>query len=176
MSWTEERVTLLKKLWGEGKTASEIAKIIGDVTRNAVIGKAHRLKLSGRSSPIQQSNTTKKTAAKVQQEACNTNTEPAKRGRPKKQLVEPSADIPVKRIKLANLKDRQCRWPLGDPRDDDFAFCGCAAMPGIPYCAEHAQVAYQMATRKKLMALENIDDTPKKSKDEELLDKLRSAG
>ena len=175
MSWTEERVTLLKKLWGEGKTASEIAKIIGDVTRNAVIGKAHRLKLSGRSSPIQ--NAAKKTANKIQKEASNTNMEPAKRGRPKRMPVEPSASIPVKRVKLADLKDRQCRWPLGDPRDDDFSFCGCGSMPGIPYCSDHAQVAYQMATRKKLMALETIDDTPKKAKEEEeLFDKLRSAG
>ncbi len=173
MSWTEERVTLLKKLWGEGKTASEIAKVIGDVTRNAVIGKAHRLKLSGRSSPIQ--NAAKKTAAKVQKEASNVNVQPAKRGRPKKQLIEPSANIPVKRVKLADLKDRQCRWPLGDPRDEDFSFCGCNSMPGIPYCTDHAQVAYQMATRKKLMTLETVSNTPKKTK-EEAADKLRNAG
>ena len=53
MSWTDERVSLLKKLWGEGKTAAEIASTLGGVTRNAVIGKAHRLKLSNRMSPIQ---------------------------------------------------------------------------------------------------------------------------
>lgn len=175
MGWTEERVSLLTKLWGEGKSASEIAKVMGDVTRNAVIGKAHRLKLSGRSSPIQ--NNTKKPVAKVVSAAAsNLNIEPSKRGRPKRILVEPSADIPVRRVKLADLKDRQCRWPLGDPRDEDFSFCGCPAMPGIPYCQAHAQVAYQAATRKKLMALENVDESAKRPNTDEVLENLRNAG
>lgn len=151
MSWTDDRVELLKKLWGEGKTASEIANILGDVTRNAVIGKAHRLKLSGRNSPIQ--STAKKTI--VHASNSNTNAETSAtptRGRPKKQPQDPIGDIPVKRIKLADLKDRQCRFPLGDPKDKDFSFCGCRAVPGIPYCMEHAHIAYQAATRKKIMA------------------------
>jgi len=176
MSWTDERVTLLKKLWGEGKTASEIAKILGGVTRNAVIGKAHRLKLSGRNSPIQ--NTAKKTAATITPSptASNTNTNTnvvsPGRGRPKKQAPD-MKNIPVKRIKLSDLKDRQCRFPLGDPREKDFAFCGCAAMPGIPYCAEHAKIAYQAATRKKLLIAEDAGPSKTKENEEEALDNLR---
>lgn len=174
MSWTDERVTLLKKLWGEGKTASEIAKILGGVTRNAVIGKAHRLKLSGRNSPIQNTTTPKKaaTAGSVVQAASNTNTVSPGRGRPKKQAPD-MKNIPVKRIKLSDLKDRQCRFPLGDPRDDDFAFCGCAAMPGIPYCAEHAKIAYQAATRKKLLISDDVDTAKKNEAAEDALDSLR---
>ncbi|MCB9963949.1 MAG: gcrA cell cycle regulator family protein [Rhodospirillales bacterium] len=181
MSWTEERVALLEKLWGEGKTASEIAKIIGDVSRNAVIGKAHRLKLSGRASPIQAQGVAGSVEAGKPvtrlQEPSNSNIQPARRGRPKKQLIEPSADIPVKHIKLTDLKDRQCRWPLGDPRDEDFSFCGCQAMPGVPYCAAHAQVAYQVATRKKFINLEVADDSgARKKADEEIFENLKNAG
>ena len=144
MSWTDERVELLKKLWGEGKTASEIAGILGGVTRNAVIGKAHRLKLSGRSSPI--SNTS--SAPSVPKKTAVNNSAPPLR-KPQKTEQASTKHIPVKKIKLADLKDRQCRWPIGDPRDADFAFCGCPAQPGLPYCAEHAKIAYQMATRKR---------------------------
>ena len=82
-------------------------------------------------------------------------------------------NIPVKRIKLSDLKDRQCRFPLGDPRDEDFAFCGCGAMPGIPYCSEHAKVAYQAATRKKLLISDDVDTAKKNDTAEEALDNLR---
>lgn len=144
MSWTDERVALLKKLWGEGKTAAEIAKELGGVTRNAVIGKAHRLKLSNRVSPIQQN---KKPAPKQQAAPAQNN---------ERKTVKPS--IPVStddddrdRIPLTDLKAGQCRWPLGDPREKNFGFCGCKSLPGLPYCIEHAQVAYQPATRNRIM-------------------------
>src|SRR3982750_1273029 len=104
MSWTDERVALLKKMWCEGKTAAEIAKELGGVTRNAVIGKAHRLKLSNRVSPIQQN---KKPAPKLAQPAVS----PEKKIQ---KIIE--QDNHRKGIDLMELNPRMCRWPLGDPR------------------------------------------------------------
>lgn len=115
MSWTDERVEILTRLWAEGKSASQIAEILGDVSRNAVIGKAHRLGLSGRPSPIKRKSSKKE-----------------KKG-----------------ISILDLNERVCRWPHGDPRDDDFHFCGKPSVPGLPYCAEHCAVAYQATTNNK---------------------------
>lgn len=147
MSWTDDRVATLKKLWGEGKTAAEIAKELGDVTRNAVIGKAHRLKLSNRVSPIQQN---KKATPK-----------PANTSKPEtveKKAAPRAVAAPVKplgkKLSLLDLKPNQCRWSEGDPREDDFGFCGDQIMPGLPYCAEHAKVAYQAATRNRILKAE----------------------
>lgn len=149
MSWTDDRVELLTKLWTEGKTAAEIAKTLGGVTRNAVIGKAHRLKLSNRVSPIQQN---KKPAAPA-----NTQSAPAPKAEKKKakEIVEerPTGDG----IQLMDLGPRMCRWPSGDPREEGFGFCGCKSMSGLPYCEEHAKIAYQAATRNKIMKSKEED-------------------
>ena len=142
-NWTDDRVSLLKQLWGEGKTAAEIAKALGEgVTRNAVIGKAHRLKLSTRVSPIQQN--TKKPKIEVQ----------------KVKPQKPKVDVKFKGkgVKLEALKDRMCRWPIGDPQDENFVFCGCEAVPGLPYCAEHAKVAYQISTRSRNLQAEDFPE------------------
>lgn len=111
MSWTEERIERLRQMWGQGMSASEIADSLGDVTRNAVIGKAHRLGLSGRPSPIRRQ--------------------------------------PSRGATILALTERMCKWPVGDPRNADFHFCGNPAHPGVPYCAEHAAVAYQPAKRRE---------------------------
>ena len=121
MAWTEERVEQLSALWGSGKSASEIADIIGGVTRNAVIGKAHRLGLSGRPSPIK-----RKPSAPPQLVTTET----------------PGATI-------LNLTDRMCRWPIGDPRSPAFRFCGRATVPGETYCREHSRKAYQAPKTKR---------------------------
>lgn len=139
MSWTDDRVALLKKLWGEGKTAAEIASTLGGVTRNAVIGKAHRLKLSNRVSPIQQN---KKPAAPVKA---------APEKKPPQKHVIAEHDANREGVSLIDLKPSQCRWPLGDPQEEGFGFCGDHRLSGLPYCSEHAQVAYQAATRNKIM-------------------------
>ena len=144
MSWTEERVALLRKMWGEGKTAAEIAKELGGVTRNAVIGKAHRLRLSNRVSPIQQN--TKKPSRIAEMKAAA-----------KAAAAVPRAVIQVKGIKLSELKEKLCRWPLGDPKEPDFLFCGCQAVPGLPYCGDHARIAYQVTTRARLLKPEDVD-------------------
>lgn len=144
MSWTDDRVALLKKLWGEGKTAAEIAKELGGVTRNAVIGKAHRLKLSNRVSPIQQN---KKPVVKAPP--------PEKKIRPQV-LIEENRE----RIPLMELSGRMCRWPIGDPQEENFGFCGETSIAGFPYCAEHGKVAYQAATRNRMLKAEEFEDKP----------------
>ena len=162
MSWTEERVAVLRKLWGEGKTAAEIAKELGGVTRNAVIGKAHRLKLSNRLSPIQQN---PKKVAKPKTAAPAANEE--KPAAPKKRTPKPAnMDIPFtgKGVKLADIKEKMCRWPIGDPQEDDFKFCGCTKAPGLPYCEDHAAVAYQTSGRSRKLREDdfaNIDTNVK---------------
>jgi GcrA cell cycle regulator len=156
VSWTDERVALLKKLWGEGRTAAEIAKVLGgSFTRNAVIGKAHRLKLSSRISPITG------TTAKVK--PANTQRTHVVRAKAPPPLP---IKINVKGIKLIDLKERMCRWPLGDPQDPDFKFCGCNTVPGMPYCPDHARMAYQVNKRSRLF---DVDDGPADDVDEDLI-------
>ncbi|MCD8498131.1 MAG: GcrA family cell cycle regulator [Alphaproteobacteria bacterium] len=150
MSWTDERVALLKKLWGEGKTAAEIASALGGITRNAVIGKAHRLKLSNRLSPIQPA--TKKTV----KQAANTSTPPAEKKVPK---AKPAIQAPVgKGLSMAELTARQCRWPEGDPKEAGFGFCGHTIATGLPYCEEHARMAYQAASRNRILKAEDFEE------------------
>jgi GcrA cell cycle regulator len=162
MSWTDERIATLKKMWKEGKSAAEIAKVLAKgVTRNAVIGKAHRMGLSGRPSPI------KKPPA------------PPKKDPPKKEIkvaAKKAAVVPVVTgvkhnpllretapprqpmkevfpadggVALIDLTERMCKWPFGDPREDDFTFCGRPIRPGTPYCMEHASMAYQSSSRSR---------------------------
>lgn len=155
MSWTDERVALLKKMWNEGKTAAEIAKELGGVTRNAVIGKAHRLKLSNRLSPIQQNN--KKPVVKVVEE----------KPLPRKVANDTAiSDLEIVGVQLSELKEKMCRWPIGDPKEPDFRFCGCQAIAGLPYCGEHAKVAYQAATRNRILQAEDFEERERESEDD----------
>lgn len=120
MSWTDEKVTLLRELWGKGLSASEIAKKLGDTTRNAVIGKAHRLGLS-----------IKSTVSKA-----------------------PKA---ILQSTIIDLSERMCKWPIGDPKDKDFHFCGKSSHSNFPYCAKHVAMAYQTPKRRKKDLLAGID-------------------
>ena len=138
MSWSDDRVAVLKRLWGEGKTAAEIAKELGEgVTRNAVIGKAHRLKLSSRMSPIQQN------AKKVKS---NNDAPP-----PPRRVMKKVPIILGKQVKMQDLRDKMCRWPNGDPQTEGFSFCGCTTMEGLPYCEGHASIAYQVTSRARTL-------------------------
>ena len=150
MSWTDERVELLKKLWGEGKTAAEIASALGGVTRNAVIGKAHRLKLSNRASPIVASKKVikPKVVKSSKSKPANINIAPPKK------IKTLASDENRPRKPLTDLGVHDCRWPMGDPQREDFGFCGDRVASGVPYCLEHAQVAYQAATRNKIIKAE----------------------
>ena len=128
MAWTEDRVETLKTLWNEGLSASQIAGRLGGVTRNAVIGKVHRLGLSGRAAPA------------------------------KPKAVQPKAEAPPVRERVVQMDPatfagsgptvssigaNECKWPIGDPATEDFHFCGQGAAGGKPYCAYHSQLAFQ---------------------------------
>jgi GcrA cell cycle regulator len=157
LPWTEARVEELKKLWTEGMSASQIARHLGaGATRNAVIGKLHRLGLSGRTPPARAASarprrprepsrpglmpTAGATALKPHFDA-----KPLLRPAPEPE-PEPIrlVDIPKgERVSILMLSDKTCRWPIGDPGSEDFCFCGAAPKTGSPYCAHHARIAYQ---------------------------------
>lgn len=120
MSWTDERIELLKTYWRQGLSASQIADNLGGITRNAVIGKAHRLGLKARPSPVKPAPAVAKPEPK-----------------PKPVKEKP------RRVTLLDLTERMCKWPLGHPGEADFHFCGERAEPGQPYCADHCRRAYQ---------------------------------
>lgn len=134
MSWTDERVAELKRLWETGKSASEIGKILG-VSKNSVVGKAHRLKLKSRPSPIRRTPFVKPKAAPRK--------EPPK---PQPQVIHEPAPLPAPRP-IVGVKGPKCLWPIGDPGDTDFHFCEAPAVAGKPYCPQHCARAYITKTR-----------------------------
>lgn len=163
MSWTDEKVTLLKQLWGEGKTAAEIARVLGGgLTRNAVIGKAHRLRLSNRISPIQQNDNVRKPVVVASSPA------PAA-ARAAVVAVAVASAARGSGVRMADLKERMCRWPVGDPKDaENFHFCGDSVVPGMPYCAEHARVAYQAASKTRTFNAEEFSSERGEAEDLEI--------
>jgi len=158
MAWTDERVEVLKKLWAEGLSASQIAMELGGVTRNAVIGKVHRLGLSGRgktsnaaSRPRQprapshpartrqpSGGTIGNTALKISPEA-SPEVAPEPRNTHFEELIIPFGE----RANIMDLTEHTCRWPIGDPTSSEFHFCGRRSDDGIPYCGYHRRIAYQ---------------------------------
>lgn len=150
MAWTDDRVEELKKLWAEGLSASQIAKKIGGVTRNAVIGKVHRLGLSGRAAPSRPSSRPAR-APKPRVAA------PVKAKAPVvRKIMEPAIEAPAPErlpngefATVLTLKDSMCKWPIGDPSSGDFRFCGHRSKAGDAYCEAHAQIAYQPQQKRK---------------------------
>ena len=145
MEWTNERVEELRRLWGQGQTASRIADLLGGVTRNAVIGKAHRLALNGRPSPIRRDENTASRPAPI---ARASTPAPMKAEIPPAEAV-PSPVLPkatTGQAKAPQGGGRSCSWPVGDPKQPGFHFCGSEVVPGRPYCASHCGLAYQRKT------------------------------
>ena len=135
MSWTMDKIKQLKKLWTKGKSTVEIAKELG-ISKNSVIGKVHRLELTARPSPI------------------------------KKKEVKVVAPPPPKKkttgkCHLMDLKNNSCRWPIGEPENEDFHFCGKPTVTGKPYCSEHCKEAY---TSLKELAEQNAQNKLKAKK------------
>jgi GcrA cell cycle regulator len=152
MSWTDERVEILKRLWQEGLSASQIAAELGGVTRNAVIGKVHRLGLSGRATPSKPARTVFK-APRPARPASAAPSAPRRIAEPVSLQPHPA---PVRYIDEApgmatvlTLGAHMCKWPIGDPSLETFTFCGRRTGHEGPYCMEHSQVAYQPAQAKK---------------------------
>lgn len=153
MAWNDERVEVLKKLWSDGLSASQIAGRLGGVTRNAVIGKVHRLGLSGRA-----------TTSRMKSHRPRARTQSAKRlmkprfaniGNPAlrnlylgdtEPYVPPAEEVVIpmnERKYIQTLTEVCCRWPIGDPQHADFHFCGKNKVAGLPYCDVHARRAFQ---------------------------------
>jgi GcrA cell cycle regulator len=150
--WTEARIERLKQLWADGLSASQIAGLMGGVTRNAVIGKVHRLGLSGRAT-VSRLHPARR-YVRVSPIPVRTPAPPARTtGEARPQAPMPLAPAgagpsPSGRIDLASLADGACRWPLGDPKQPDFHFCGSHAN-GAVYCEHHARIAYQETARRR---------------------------
>ena len=186
MSWTDERVDKLKDLWGEGMSASQIAKVLGGVTRNAVIGKVHRLGLSNRGAapgaqPVAEepkpaekpaARTAAPRPAKAEAEPAHSAPEPADEpevpaaAAPRTAPVVRDPTLPrapglptpeeaaaratlaeiekmARKLDLLSLTERTCKWPIGDPTEESFHFCGLPSVTGKPYCEHHVAIAFQ---------------------------------
>ena len=145
MSWTPERQEKLRQLWKKGHSASQIAGMLGDTTRNAVIGKAHRLKLEARS-------ISRKSTIKVNIEKENTSEAKSqklgRKARFKALLLDKSFE-PEDPKKLEELTDETCRWPIGHPYEEKFYFCGRKVMEKFVYCKLHVLYAFQPKNAKE---------------------------
>jgi GcrA cell cycle regulator len=151
MAWTDERVELLKTLWAEGLSAAQIANKMGGVTRNAVIGKVHRLGLSGRAAPAKPQRGCGPSAERREEVVM---AKPARQENFKPVIPEPESIAPLvletgDRTTVATIKNNMCKWPIGDPAKDDFHFCGQAAGTGKSYCTYHARLAFQPPQRRE---------------------------
>ena len=186
MSWTDERVEKLKQLWSEGLSASQIANQLGGVSRNAVIGKVHRLALPGRaksggaaaSTPTRATNrnttaprapnfaarATSRTTTSTPPPSATVSSAPRTAGAtalkaeavvemeaaPEIKTQPGNVVVPIMRkIALTELTERTCKWPVGDPTQEDFYFCGCESPENSPYCSYHAKLAYQPVSERR---------------------------
>ncbi len=156
MSWTEEREQKLKELWGKGYTASQIAEMLGgSTTRNAVIGKAHRLKLAARAASKQSKNLKKQNAVS----GPNKQEEYASRKSKFKSLLLDKSFEAENPKKLEELSDKNCRWPIGHPNEKNFYFCGRNPVEGFSYCKLHVLYAFQPKNQKEEL-IDKEDDVP----------------
>jgi GcrA cell cycle regulator len=169
-NWTDERVERLKKLWSDGLSASQIAAQLGGVSRNAVIGKVHRLSLPGRAKAggATSARSQKRVTIPVQSRPVafaprtitRTVTRPVGATVLKEEVEIEAFEEPVvsnrnvvtpifKRVPLIKLTERTCKWPLGDPLKDDFCFCGNDSPDNSPYCTYHQKLAYQPSSERR---------------------------
>lgn len=154
MAWNDERVELLKRLWAEGLSASQIASRLGGVTRNAVIGKVHRLGLSGRVTSSRSSSPRPRRVQAPRQHRApsllfGTRGNVALKPSYQEEIEAQPAPVeelyipPEERATILTLKESMCRWPIGDPGEEEFYFCGRKTSGSVPYCEHHARLAYQ---------------------------------
>ena len=164
MAWTDEMVEQLKKMWHEGLTTGEIGKRL-NVSKNSIVGKVHRLGLSGRPSPIKKKEDTEPQKAPGKQAEKKVSSSPAPAKAPTPEVKAPKKEekeeinLPEEELRasltkeekvfkpghifsLTDLDNHTCRWPIGDPKDENFHFCGKKVRIGQTYCDEHSATAY----------------------------------
>ena len=156
MSWNEEKVGKLKELWGNGNTASQIAEIIGGISRNAVIGKAHRLNLS---SKIKTRNASSSQSFDSGVEENNSKQRQGRKSKFKSLLIEKDFE-PENPKKLEELDESSCKWPVGHPEEKSFYFCGRSSLKDFSYCKLHLLYAYQPKGRKEDPATDKEEESP----------------
>ena len=156
MSWTEEKVNKLKELWGKGQTASQIAEIIGGVSRNAVIGKAHRLNLSAKiktRSSINHNN-----IGKIS-DSNNSLKKGSRKHRFRSLLLDKNFE-PAKNLNLEDLNENTCKYMEGHPDEIDSSFCGRKTVEKFSYCPLHLMIVFQPKGKKEEI-VDTDDDVPK---------------
>jgi len=157
MSWTEEKVNKLKELWTEGYTASQIASTLGETTRNAVIGKAHRLNLEARAPSKQSSESGSSTTSTARKS--RRGVQPMSRKAKFQSILLDKDFEPENPKSLEDLTEGTCKWPIGHPNEENFYFCGRKSTEDLPYCKLHALYAFQPKGQKEDV-LEKGDNVP----------------
>jgi len=156
MSWNEEKVNKLKELWGKGSTASQIAEKIGGLSRNAVIGKAHRLNLS---SKIKIKNTSSNQSLNSSIEENTSKQGQGRKSKFKSLLIEKDFE-PENPKKLEELDESSCKWPVGHPEEQSFYFCGRSSLKDFSYCKLHLLYAYQPKGKREEPTTNKEEEAP----------------
>tara|TARA_B100001250_G_scaffold413207_1_gene446580 strand:- start:543 stop:1040 length:498 start_codon:yes stop_codon:yes gene_type:complete len=156
MSWTPETVELLRKLWGSGKTASQIAEIIGGISRNAVIGKAHRLNLSAK---IKTKTSSSHNNNKNSNLSGKDYSKKVRKNKFKSLLLDKNFE-PAKNLKLEELNENTCKYMEGHPDEPSSSFCGRKTVENFSYCPLHLMIIFQPKTRKEDL-VDKEDEVPK---------------
>ena len=156
MSWTDEKVEKLKELWTKGHTASQIAEVLGNTTRNAVIGKAHRLNLS---SKVKTRNASSNQNFENNSEKNNSIPRQGRKDKFKSLLIEKDFE-PENPKKLEELDESSCKWPIGHPEEESFYFCGRSSLKDFSYCKLHLLYAYQPKGKKEDPTTDKEEETP----------------
>ncbi len=155
MSWTEEKVNKLKELWGKGSTASQIAELIGGVSRNAVIGKAHRLNLSAKVKLRKLSYNTQVNENRLK----NTSQKLSRRNKFRSLLLDKNFE-PAKNLNLEELEENTCKYMEGHPNEKDASFCGRKTIEKFSYCPLHLIIVFQPKSKKEELT-DKDDEVPK---------------
>ena len=156
MSWNDEKVAKLKELWGKGNTASQIAEIIGGISRNAVIGKAHRLNLSAK---IKTRAATSNRVFEASQADKNNKSIKGRKSKFKSLIIEKDFE-PENPKQLEDLDESSCKWPIGHPNENSFYFCGRTSLKDFSYCKLHLLYAYQPKGKKEQVSEKEKEEVP----------------